>query len=196
MGHVRRWRYTACYSTKLNFRVRADARWWWRPLYGSIIASSKLGTGTTFTIELPITHQSENIPASAAAPPPPAGAGRGRKVLVVDDEADILALVAKILARQGYRVQTALDGESALRHLAAERFELIISDWKMPGLSGQQLFERLLETDAESAGRMVFMTGDVLSEKTEKFLKDHGKICLPKPFSIPELQKVVNDMLK
>jgi two-component system NtrC family sensor kinase len=163
---------------------------------GSITASSKLGHGTTFIIDLPITTQSENVPAESAPPPPPAADGRGRKVLVVDDEVDILDLVAKILTRQGYSVQTAVDGESALRHLAGARFELIISDWKMPGLSGQQLFERLLEKDAESAKRMVFMTGDILSVKTEKFLKEHGKICLPKPFSIPDLQKVVSEMFK
>jgi two-component system, NtrC family, sensor kinase len=164
---------------------------------GSITAVSKLGHGTTFIIELPITEQSEETTAEAAPPQAPALAeGKGRKVLVVDDEADILDLVGKILARQGYRVQTALDGQSALRHLAAERFDLILSDWKMPGLSGQQLFERLLETDAEAAQRMVFMTGDVLSEKTEKFLREHGKTCLPKPFSVAELQKVVSDMFK
>jgi two-component system NtrC family sensor kinase len=163
---------------------------------GSITAASKLGHGTTFIIELPITNQSEHIPAESAPPPPPAAQGQGRKVLVVDDEADILDLVSKILIKQGYNVQTAVDGGSALRYLAGTRFDLILSDWKMPGLSGQQLFERLLETDAESAKRMVFMTGDILSEKTEKFLKEHGKTCLPKPFSIPDLQKVVSDMFK
>jgi len=163
---------------------------------GSITAASKLGHGTTFIIELPITDQSEHSPSESAPAPPPMADGKGRKVLVVDDEVDILDLVSKILVRQGYSVQMAVDGESALRHLAGARFDLIISDWKMPGLSGQQLFERLLETDAASANRMVFMTGDVLSEKIEKFLQEHGKICLPKPFSIPELQKVMSDMLK
>jgi two-component system, NtrC family, sensor kinase len=163
---------------------------------GSITAASKLGHGTTFIIELPITNQSENIPADSVPPPPPPAEGKGRTVLVVDDEVDILDLVGKILVRQGYGVQTAVDGESALRHLAAGRFDLIISDWKMPGLSGQQLFQRLFETDPESAKRMVFMTGDILSEKTEKFLSEHGKTCLAKPFSVAEFNKVVGDMFK
>jgi signal transduction histidine kinase len=163
---------------------------------GSIIAESKLGRGTTFIIDLPITNQSESASAPAAAPPAPVGEGKGRKVLVVDDEPDILDLSVKILQRQGYHVQTAVDGESALRVMASGRFDLIISDWKMPGLSGQQLFERLLATDPESARRMIFMTGDVLSEKTEKFLTEHGKTCLPKPFSIADFRKVVSDMFK
>ena len=163
---------------------------------GSITAASKVGHGTTFIIELPITNQSEEVPSKSVPAPLPAPNGKGRKVLVVDDEVDILDLVDKILTTQGYHVQTAADGESALVHLAKVRFDLIISDWKMPGLNGQQLFERLLQTNAESARRMVFMTGDILSEKTEKFLQDHGKICLAKPFSIPELQKVVSDMFE
>jgi two-component system, NtrC family, sensor kinase len=163
---------------------------------GSITAASKLGHGTTFIIDLPITNQSENTPEPSDPPPPPIAGGKGRKVLVVDDEADILDLVVKILQRDGYEVQTAVDGESALRHLAVGRFDLIISDWKMPGLSGRQLFERLLATDAEAAERMIFMTGDVLSEKTEQFLNEHGKVCLHKPFSIADFQKVVSDMFQ
>ena len=163
---------------------------------GSITAESKLGLGTTFIIDLPITNQSENASAPSAPTPPAPAEGKGRKVLVVDDEPDILDLSVKILQRQGYHVQTAVDGESALRVMASGRFDLIISDWKMPGLSGQQLFERLLATDPESAKRMIFMTGDVLSEKTEKFLNAHGKTCLPKPFSIADFQKVVSDMFK
>jgi two-component system, NtrC family, sensor kinase len=160
---------------------------------GTITAASKVGYGTTFIIELPITNQAEPISVAVAAPPALAQ-GKGRKVLVVDDEEDILILVSRILTRQGYVVKTAVDGESALGHLGNGGFDLIISDWKMPGLSGRQLFERLLSSNPQAAKRMVFMTGDVLSEKTENFLREHGKTCLTKPFSIPDFQKVVNEM--
>jgi len=163
---------------------------------GTITATSKLGQGTAFVIELPITDQSEDVPAPSAQAPPSFADGKGRRVLVVDDEVDILDLVSKILLHQGFRVQSAVDGESALRHLAAGRFDLILSDWKMPGLSGQQLFERVQETYPEAAERMVFMTGDMLNEKTEQFLTRHGRTCLPKPFSVADLQRVVSNMFK
>ncbi len=164
---------------------------------GTITAASKPGVGTTFVIELPITNQPETGAAEAAsAARPEFGQGHGRKVLIVDDEADILDLVGKILRPQGYSVQTAPEGEAALRELAGAKFDLIVSDWKMPGVNGQQLYLRLLERDPEAARRMVFMTGDVLSEKTEKFLSEHKKICLPKPFSIHDFQKVVNEMFR
>ncbi len=156
---------------------------------GSINVESQIGKGTTFIIELPVTEGAET------APPPPAAApalqGQGKRILVVDDEEDIVELVRISLERRGYLVRTALNGESALRHLAHDQFDLIISDWKMPGLNGQQLYERLLETQPKSAERMIFMTGDVLSEKTERYLKERNKICLTKPFSLADFERAI-----
>jgi two-component system, NtrC family, sensor kinase len=163
---------------------------------GSISAESAVGQGTTFTIDLPITNQTEAVVQQTVAAAQPPSRGNGRKILVVDDEEDILKLVDNILRQAGYATQTATDGEGALVQLGRQRFDLIISDWKMPGIGGQQLYQRLLETDPQSAGKMVFMTGDVLSEKTEKYLSDQGKACLAKPFSIAELQLVIDEALK
>ncbi|HWD19128.1 MAG TPA: hybrid sensor histidine kinase/response regulator [Verrucomicrobiae bacterium] len=164
---------------------------------GSINVESKLNHGTTFIIDLPITAGSESasdLAASAAAQAAaPALQGRGKMILVVDDEEDIVELVRKTLERRGYTVRTAQNGESALRHLAHDTFDLIISDWKMPGLNGQQLYERLLQIQPKSAERMIFMTGDVLSERTEKYLQEHEKICLTKPFSLTDFERAVRD---
>ena len=131
---------------------------------GSISAQSKVGQGTTFIIELPITAdavkpnaaQTKMSPAQA----PPLPSGRGKSILVVDDEEDILELIRKTLEKQNYRVQTALDGEVALGHLGKNRYDLIISDWKMPGVNGQQLHQRLMSIDPAATRRMIFMTGD------------------------------------
>jgi signal transduction histidine kinase len=160
---------------------------------GVISAESTPGQGTTFIIDLPITNQSETVIEETVPAPPRPARGKGRKVLVVDDEVDILVFVDEILRRSDYETQTATDGESALGHLGSRRFDLIISDWKMPGLGGQQLYQRLLETDPQTAAKMIFMTGDVLSEKTEKYLSDQGKTCLAKPFSMAEFQRVVDE---
>ncbi len=159
---------------------------------GVISVESAVGKGTTFVIDLPITEQSE--PTASQAPAPPAARPtrvKGRKVLVVDDEEDILVFVSDMLVHAGCEVKTATDGERALRHLNGERFDLIISDWKMPGIGGQELYQRLLEADPQSAAKMIFMTGDVLSEKTEKYLNDQGKPCLAKPFSMAEFHRMV-----
>jgi signal transduction histidine kinase/CheY-like chemotaxis protein len=160
---------------------------------GSISAESAPGQGTTFIIDLPITEQSEAVVQEAAAAPPRPAHAKGRKILVVDDEEDILMFVGEILRHAGYEVKTATDGEKALGHLRGERFDLIISDWKMPGIGGQELYQRLLESDPQSAAKMIFMTGDVLSEKVEKYLSDEGKPCLAKPFSMAEFHRVIDE---
>jgi two-component system NtrC family sensor kinase len=162
---------------------------------GRITAESEIGRGTTFIIELPITTGTEAAPKETSAAPTQksaAGEGVGRKVLVVDDEPDILDLVVKVLEKDGYAVQTALDGQKALECLAKGAFDLIVSDWKMPGMNGRELHERLLEKNPLAAERMIFMTGDVLSEKVEKYLEDHGKQCLTKPFSLVEFRAAVS----
>jgi two-component system, NtrC family, sensor kinase len=159
---------------------------------GVISAESTLGRGTTFIIDLPITEECEAVVQESVRAQPRIARGNGRKILVVDDEEDILMFLVEILRQGGYAVQTATDGESALRHLGRERFDLIVSDWKMPGIGGQQLYQRLMETDPETAAKMIFMTGDVLSEKTEKYLSEQQKTCLAKPFSMAEFQRVVD----
>jgi signal transduction histidine kinase/CheY-like chemotaxis protein len=164
---------------------------------GSVTAESALGQGTTFIIDLPITNQPESAaPEAAPALQQSSTVGKGRKILVVDDEEDILGLVTQILSRQGYEVQGAPDGQNALVHLGKQRFDLIISDWKMPGINGQQLYQRLLEIDPKAAATMIFMTGDVLSEKTEKYLSEQGKTCLAKPFSVADFQRVVGEIFQ
>jgi len=75
---------------------------------GSITVESKLGYGTTFIIELPITADAEASTSQMVAPAPlPLPSGKGKSILVVDDEEDILDLIRKTLEKQGYQIQTA-----------------------------------------------------------------------------------------
>ena len=66
----------------------------------------------------------------------------------------------------------------------------------MPGMNGQQLHQRLLQTNRAAAGRIILMTGDVLSEKVEVYLMEHGKTCLAKPFSLVEFQGAVGKVFE
>jgi signal transduction histidine kinase len=164
---------------------------------GSIVAESEVGKGTTFVIELPVTAEAQASAELAPTPAPiPLASGKGKSILVVDDEEDILELIRETLERQGYKIQTAPDGAAALQELGRHKYDLIISDWKMPGVNGQQLYQRLLETDPATTKRMIFMTGDVLSEKTEQFLEEQGKVCLTKPFSLADFQRSVGKLIE
>ena len=65
------------------------------------------------------------------------------RILVVDDEEDILELVRYNLAKEGYRVTSALTGEDALKKALSETFDLIVLDLMLPGIDGLEVTKRL-----------------------------------------------------
>jgi DNA-binding response OmpR family regulator len=121
--------------------------------------------------------------------------GGGKRVLVIDDEDSILQMIREALTRNGYKVDVAHDGESALRRLGQYHYDLALCDWKMPGLSGQQVLEKLNESDPEMSRRLIFITGDVVNENTQDFLQSQGKVCLSKPFTLAEFRSAINRVI-
>ena len=164
---------------------------------GTIRAESELGQGATFVIELPVAPAAAQLrDTDETAAVSRRAAGAGRAVLVVDDEEEILSLAEELLRNDGYNVETASSGERALAALARRKFDVIISDWKMPGMNGIQFFEHLRATDPASANRLCFMTGDVVNEALEEFLRRHQRACLPKPFSLGDFQNIIADLVE
>lgn len=171
---------------------------------GSIAVRSKPGEGATFVIELPLLTEAEaatdvrqNAAKATPSPTPEAPTlepeGRGKKVLVIDDEEAILQMVRETLTERGYEVDVASDGEAALRAVGRSRYDLALCDWKMPGLNGQQVYERIRAANPALSERMIFITGDVVSEPTQQFLREGPKVCLTKPFSLAEFREAVRD---
>jgi len=162
---------------------------------GTIRAQSELGQGATFVIELPVAPESAQLrDTDAALAPGGRRGGAGRRVLVVDDEEEILALTRELLRADGYEVETASSGEHGVAAVRRTRFDVIVSDWKMPGMNGIQFYEHLLATDRAAASRVCFMTGDVINDSLQEFLRLQGRTCLPKPFSIKDFQDTVADL--
>ena len=164
---------------------------------GTIQVRSKLGEGATFIIELPLVEASaglEEKPIVAETPLNP-NEGAGKRVLVIDDEEPILEMVRAILLEHGYQVDVAQDGESGLRRLTQTRYDLALCDWKMPGLNGEQVYQRLQADHPELCDKLIFITGDVISQKVENFLTKYRRICLPKPFSLVDFRAAIDKAL-
>jgi signal transduction histidine kinase len=164
---------------------------------GTITPFSQPGEGATFVIDLPVA---KDIPAAApktVAPGPAAitQEGVGKRVLVIDDEDAILQMIREALTRNGYRVDIAHDGESALRRLGQYHYDLALCDWKMPGLNGQQLYERLEASNPEMSKRLIFITGDLVNKSTQEFLRERHKVCLSKPFTLVEFRSAINQVM-
>ncbi len=144
--------------------------------------------------------QAQAQPATAtpqATQPQLAGLEKGRpkKILVVDDEESIRWLLQEELQPPLYQTATASNGESALRQLRQEPFDLIICDVKMPGLSGLQVYERLRVENPNFCRRMIFITGNPEDELLRRFLKTEKRPCLAKPFTLAELRQMVKTAL-
>ena len=166
---------------------------------GTITPSSKEGEGATFVIEIPVAHKPATVSEKKNAAPTaekPSQEGVGKRVLVVDDEDSILQMICEALTMNGYKVDVAHDGEAALRRLSQYQYDLALCDWKMPGLNGQQVYERLHETNPEMSKRLIFITGDVVNEKTQEFLRARNKVCLSKPFTLGDFRSAINQVMQ
>ena len=119
---------------------------------------------------------------SAAAPPPPSD-----RILVVDDEPDIVALVAYHLAKKGYRVETATNGLDALRSITQERPALVVLDLMLPGMSGYDALERIRENAATRELPVLMLTARREEADRIRGLLLGADDYLTKPFSPQEM---------
>jgi CheY-like chemotaxis protein len=120
------------------------------------------------------------------------------QILVVEDELPVARSVAALLIREGHYVTLAGSGEEAVELLAAEgaTFEVILSDFRMPGIGGEGLFQWLRTTHPEWMDRLVFTSGDLLSPRTQAFLDDAGRPVLAKPFTLDALRTALAPFAK
>jgi two-component system, cell cycle sensor histidine kinase and response regulator CckA len=156
---------------------------------GSITCETRLGEGATFEIELPGLSQPEVASARAEGP---GEIPRGREtVLVVDDEPLVRRATRAMLEQGGYRVLECSDGEEALRTVRRERrsIDLVILDRSMPGLSGEEVFERLQVVARELP--VMLLTGQLGEEATV----DRADAVLRKPVEFRTLLSTVRSIL-
>jgi signal transduction histidine kinase len=155
---------------------------------GTISAKSEPGN-TVFTIELPLAR-SPKITTSRETQPLPAPPRKGKnigRVLVVDDETAIVDSICEFLSLQNIASDKANDGHEALKLLANNRYDAIISDVRMPGLDGTQLYERASAKEPAYRTRFLFMSGDLVRDTTQSFVSSLPCACLAKPFALQVL---------
>lgn len=130
-------------------------------------------------------------PAAAARP----AAGHDR-ILVVDDEPDIVALVAYHLAKAGYRVSTASNGADALATARQERPALLVLDLMLPGASGFEVLEQLRADEATREVAVLMLTARKEEPDRIRGLSLGADDYLTKPFSPQELVLRVGAILR
>jgi len=119
-----------------------------------------------------------------------------KKLLLVEDEPVIGRLFERILRAEGFDVDFVQDGRIALEAVNKKHYDLCVSDIRLPGMTGIQLYERLKESHPELSLNMIFITGDTMNASIQLFLKESGMPCLVKPFNPEELVVAVKGLLK
>ncbi len=118
-----------------------------------------------------------------------------KKIMVVDNEPDIVDLTRTVLELGGYTVVPSYSGEDALRKLEKEHVDLVLLDIMMPGMSGWDVFNRIKKKN--QAVKVAFMSVLEISEKRKQVLLDEGLAdYIMKPFDKETLLQRVDKILK
>src|SRR6185503_5401105 len=157
---------------------------------GEIQVESTLGRGTTFVISLPVPAELPTDTSTGRSATVP----KGRRVLVVEDNPEILQSLGELLRYTGCQVLLAPDGLAAISRLESEGVDLVLTDLAMPGASGCEVATACRERYPSTPIGLITGFGDRLEpDKIER----HGiQFVVAKPFTSTELLREVSAALK
>jgi len=112
----------------------------------------------------------------------------GTKIVLVDDEPEILTLVRDYLSREGFTVLTAINGNEGIGLIEREKPDLVLLDWMLPGMSGLEMCKRLRET---STIPIIMLTAKSESSAILKAQSMKASDYITKPFKNQELLKLI-----
>jgi CheY-like chemotaxis protein len=162
---------------------------------GAIQLAESSDHGTTFLLELPPAQPAAAIRPESAPPfpglAPDVDAPSPGRILIVDDEPHIAEAVSAFLTQRRFDVATAPAAPAALELLAHEKFDLILSDVRMPGMDGLEFHETASRRHPRYKQRFIFMSGYLMHERVKAHLAGTGLPCLEKPFSFDELGRTI-----
>ena len=117
-----------------------------------------------------------------------------QKILVVDDDKEILELIAEILEDQGYAVDTARDGKKAIKAIDTELYDLVITDLKMPKVDGMKVLRHIVDQSPDTT--CIILTGFGTIESAVEAIKTGAFHYITKPIKAGEIKTVVKKALK
>jgi len=118
------------------------------------------------------------------------------KVLLVDDEPNILVAIEFLMEQQGYSVRTAYNGQSALSAIESELPDVIVLDVMMPGMDGFEVAKAVRDNPACSNIPIVFLTAKGTSDDKCKGYESGGEVYLIKPFDNDELVNTIRELIE
>jgi len=156
---------------------------------GRVWVESELGVGSVFHLEVPLDVVQDVLPdAPAEANEPQSLAIEALRILTVDDNAVNLLVLDQLLSSLGHAVSKASSGAEALRALGEERFDLVLTDIQMPGLTGIDVLESLrCAPGPNQAIPVIALTADVTSGGRQRYLDQGFTEHAAKPIQLQDL---------
>ena len=156
---------------------------------GTLDVDSTPGRGTRFRLTLPAQLAANVARAPAEAPSPVTPPSRRRRVLIVDDEAPLAAMLGRML-EDDYDLAVASSAQNGLDVLrtGGSMFDIVLCDLMMPEMNGMDFYRAVAALMPELVERFIFMTGGAFTPWAADFLASSRRPCLEKPFDYRTLR--------
>src|SRR5574341_1303514 len=158
---------------------------------GQIWVEGEEGQGATFIIELPITSPGlgngvakQNTIVSEV--------GGNSRILIIDDEAGVLEVLARALTGKGYHVDAVSNAFDGMEKIRQADYAMILCDIRMPEINGPTFYQEVKAQKPDLVKHIVFITGDLVTASTQTFIKEENVLCLAKPFGLDDLLGVIS----
>jgi len=156
--------------------------------HGRIVVQSEPGRGTTVTLFLPAADA-----RSVSAPAPaPERLGEARRVLVIEDDVRVQALLKRFLASDGHAVTFATTGRDGIEHLGKMPYDIVITDRALPDFSGDEVARAVTKLDVQPHVIMLTGFGDIMKDKGE--MPAGVDSLLSKPITLKELRRAISGL--
>ncbi|MBN2240800.1 MAG: response regulator [Dehalococcoidales bacterium] len=116
-------------------------------------------------------------------------------ILILEDEKIIREICARILAREGFKVDFAENGEIGQTMVAENEYSCILVDIRLPVVDGITFFNWLKSTSPDMVQRVIFVSGDVMARDTHEFVLQSQRPFLPKPFTPGQLTDAIHEIV-
>jgi CheY-like chemotaxis protein len=157
---------------------------------GEIEVVSECGYGATFTIILPVGEEEKEEVVSRQT----VKQGRKARILVIDDEEVVRSVLSRTLAKVNHQVTLAVNGEKGVQLFKEEKFDMVLTDLGMPGMSGWEVCRMIKKINPETPVGMITGWG---AEMSQSKMDEYGlDFLISKPFDLNQILNVVAETME